>query len=151
MWGPWSWLNPAVLKCPRTGRSKICRPVRSRLLGSFSVGPHGPPDRCEHCLSYRTRSFGNRGYIGDTASNRICDPEVDWGIYSTYYKLKVGVGECSCCKTKVGALFNWKACGDGDSLNVNTRISNCSTFPLPMEFLSSLYHRPSFLKVPINF
>ena len=44
--GPCS--NPAVLKCPRTGRSKNCRPVRSSLLGSFLVGPPGPPDRCEH-------------------------------------------------------------------------------------------------------
>ena len=37
--GPCS--NPAVLKCPRTGRSKNCRPVLSGLLGSFSVGPPG--------------------------------------------------------------------------------------------------------------
>ena len=47
--GPWSSLQTAVLKCPRTGLRENCRPVRSSLLGSFPVGPPGPPDRCEHC------------------------------------------------------------------------------------------------------
>ena len=49
--GPWSSLKPAVLKCPRTGRSENCRAVRSSLLVSFPVGPPGPPDRYEHCQS----------------------------------------------------------------------------------------------------
>ena len=44
--GPCS--NPAVLKCPRTEQSKNCHPAWSSLLGSFPVGPPGPPDRCEH-------------------------------------------------------------------------------------------------------
>ena len=37
--------QPCSPKCPRTGRSKNCRPVRSSLLDSFPVGP---PDQCEH-------------------------------------------------------------------------------------------------------
>ena len=71
--------NPALLKCPRTGWSKNCRPVRSSLLGSLPVGPPGPPDRFEHqfCLTIIC-SIGLDHRVRRSCSAIIEYPRASW-------------------------------------------------------------------------
>ncbi|PWW73273.1 hypothetical protein C7212DRAFT_353864 [Tuber magnatum] len=75
---------------------------------------HVPLKHVDKLLSYQTKKLWNKKYIEYTTSNRIYCPEVDCGEWIQPKDIEAGVGKCSRCKTKVCALCNGKAHGDGE-------------------------------------
>ncbi|KAG0136928.1 hypothetical protein HOY82DRAFT_478176 [Tuber indicum] len=75
---------------------------------------HVPLNHVDKLLSYQTKKLWNKKYIEYTSSNRIYCPEVNCGEWVQPKDIEAGVGKCSRCKTKVCALCNGKAHGDGE-------------------------------------
>lgn len=75
---------------------------------------HVPLKHVDKLLNYQTKKLWNKKYIEYTTSNRIYCPKPNCGEWIQPKEIQNNVGKCSQCKTKVCAMCNGKAHGDGE-------------------------------------
>lgn len=75
---------------------------------------HVPLKHVDKLLSYQTKKLWNKKYIEYTTANRIYCPEVNCGEWIQPKDIRDDIGKCQRCKTKVCAICNGKAHGDGE-------------------------------------